>query len=185
VDCLEVTEKLLAEESADDPEIERHITGCASCAHVARGLARLDAVLSTTLVVAPPLALQQSLRRLALDAARPAAVPWWRQLTQIDLTQWLARPQMVAAQGLAAVMLALASWQVFGWLSAFQPVVGNVGYAMELVAGSPAVAYVGSSQIDFQSLGIWSLVGIVGWLISDNGLINIGRRGASKGPRLP
>jgi len=39
--------------------------------------------------------------------------------------------------GLAAVMLALASWQIFGVLSAFQPVVGDVGYAMELVAGSP------------------------------------------------
>jgi hypothetical protein len=184
VDCLEVTERLLAEDIPDDPEVDRHVVGCASCAHVARGLARLDSVLSTTLLVTPPLALQQTLQRLAMDAARPAAVPWWRQLPRIDLTQWLAqRPQMVAAQGLAAVMLALASWQVFGWLSAFQPVVGNVGYAMELVAASPAVAYVGTTQIDFQSLGIWSIVGIVGWLLSENGVI--GRRIASSGLRLP
>jgi hypothetical protein len=184
VDCLEITEKLLAEESADDPEVDRHLIGCASCAHVARGLARLDSVLSTTLLVAPPLELQQTLQRLALDAARPAAAPWWRQLPRFDLTQWLAqRPQMVAAQGLAAVMLALASWQVFGWLSAFQPVVGDVAYAMELVAASPAVTYMGTMQIDFQSLGIWSLVGIVGWMISENG--PIGRRLASSGLRLP
>src|SRR5262249_58956346 len=29
----------------------------------------------------------------------------------------LLRPNAVAAQGLAAVMLALASWQIFGWLN--------------------------------------------------------------------
>lgn len=183
MDCLNVRDTLLADQAEHDPELDEHVAACESCAHVARGLARLDAVLSTSLVVTPPLALQQRLQQLTLEAARPARQPWWKQLLQFDITAVAQRPQMVAAQGLAAVMLALASWQVFGWLSAFQPVVGDVGYAFELVAASPAVAYLGGMQIDFQSLGIWSVVGIIGWLVSDSGVI--GRRIASSGLRLP
>ena len=184
MDCVEVTDRLLAEEVADDPEVDRHVATCVSCTQVASGLVRLNAVLGSTLVVTPPLELQARLAEIVLSAAQPAPLPWWRQLAQLNLTSWLAqRPQMVAAQGLAAVMLALASWQVFGWLSAFQPVVGDVAYAVTLVAASPAVSYMGTMQIDFQSLGIWSLVGIVGWLVSENGVI--GRRIASRGLRLP
>jgi hypothetical protein len=184
VDCVEVTELLLAEEVAQDPEVDRHVAQCASCAQMARGVVRLNSVLSSTLLIAPPVELQQRLQQLAAEAARPARVPWWQSLASFDFTGWLAqRPQMIAAQGLAAVMLALASWQIFGWLSAIQPVVGDVAYAVELVAASPAVAYLGSMQIDFQSLGIWSVVGIAGWLVSENGVI--GRRIASSGLRLP
>ena len=103
--------------------------------------------------------------------------------SQFDPATWLARPQMVAAQGLAAIMLALASWQVFGWLTAFRPVVGDVPYAMTLVAASPAAVYLGGFQIDLQSLGIWSLVGLAGWLISENG--PIGSRLSSTRLHLP
>jgi len=180
LDCVEITEKLLAEDLSDDAEVDRHVACCPACAGIARGLARLNAVLSTTLVVSPPLELQTRLVDIALaSASRQPQLSIWQQLRQ-----WFAqRPQMVAAQGLAAIMLALASWQVFGWVSTFQPVVGDVGYAMELVAASPAVVYLGSVQIDFQSLGIWSIVGILGWLVSENGLV--GRRLASSGLQLP
>jgi hypothetical protein len=178
LDCVEITEKLLAEDLSDDPELDQHVACCPACAVIARGLQRLDRALSATLLVSPPLELQTSLMAIALSAAQPQ-LSFWQQLRQ-----WLAqRPQMVAAQGLAAIMLALASWQVFGWLSAFQPVVGDVAYAVELVAASPAAVYLGSVQIDFQSLGIWSMVGILGWLVSDNGLV--GRRLASSGLQLP
>jgi hypothetical protein len=184
MDCVEVSQKLLVDEGSADPEMDQHVAECVACTRIARGLARLDSVLGATLIVVPPLGLQQRLQQLAMEAAQPAIVPWWQQVLHFNLTRWLAqRPQMIAAQGLAAVMLALASWQVFGWLSAFQPVVGDVAYAVELVAASPAVAYLGSMQIDFQSLGIWSVVGIAGWLISENGVI--GRRIASSGLRLP
>jgi hypothetical protein len=90
---------------------------------------------------------------------------------------------MIAAQGLAAVMLALASWQVFGWVTAIQPVLGDVPYAMTLVASSPAAVYVAGLQVDVQSLGVWTLVGTVGWLISENGFI--GQRLTSMRLRLP
>jgi hypothetical protein len=175
----------LAAELGNDPELEHHVTECARCTKVARGLDRLDDVLSASLLVAPPLDLQRQLAQLALDAARPPKqAPLWSRLGQLNPTEWLTqRPQMVAAQGLAAIMVALASWQVFGWLTAFQPVVGDVAYAVELVASSPAQVYLGGLQIDLQSLGIWSLVGIAGWLISEDGLI--GRRLTSLRLRLP
>jgi hypothetical protein len=90
---------------------------------------------------------------------------------------------MVAAQGLASILLALASWQIFGWLTVFRPVVGDVVYAMELVAASPASVYLGSVHIDLQGLGVWSIVGIAGWLVSEDGLIR--RRLSRLRPRLP
>jgi hypothetical protein len=188
VQCVDVTERLLAAEPGHDPELDRHLPSCARCSHLAHGLERVDEVLQVSLIVAPPLELQQQLAQLALDYARPQPRPWWARIPeavgQLSLADWLGqRPQMIAAQGLAALMLALASWQIFGWLSAFQPIVGDVAYAMELVVASPAVTYVGGLQIDFQSMALWSLVGIGGWLISEDGLI--GRRIASSGLRLP
>jgi hypothetical protein len=184
VQCVDITERLLVDGLGSDPELESHVAGCERCSRIVHGLERVDVVLTSTLVVAPPLELQRQLAQMALDAARPEPAPWWRRLGQINFADWLAqRPQTIAAQGLAAVMLALASWQIFGWVTAFQPVVGDVGYAMELVAGSPAVAYLGGLQIDLQSLGLWSLVGLGGWLISENGLI--GRRLSSSLLRLP
>jgi len=184
VNCVDVADLLLADEPGHPPELDEHVRGCAACAHIAGGLARLEVVLASALRVEPPGELQARLAQIALEAARPLPRPWWRQLADLDGSFWLARqPQTIAVQGLAAVMLALASWQIFGWLSVFQPVVGDVAYAMELVAASPAVAYVGNISIDLQSLVIWSLVGIAGWLISENGLI--GRRIAASGVRLP
>jgi hypothetical protein len=184
VDCVAVADRLLADEPEQAPELDEHVRGCPACAHVARGLASLDIVLSSTLRVEPPAELQVRLAQIALDAARPLPRPWWRQLVDLDGSFWLARrPQTIAVQGLAALMLALASWQIFSWLAVFQPVVGDVAYAMELVAASPAVAYIGNISIDLQSLVIWSLVAIAGWLISENGLI--GRRIAASGLRLP
>jgi hypothetical protein len=181
VQCVDVTERLLAAEVDGDVDVTRHLDACANCAHVARGLGRVDGVLASTLLVVPPADLQRQLAQLAFDHARPAVQPWWKRLGEIKLSDWLARPQMVAAQGLAAVMLALASWQIFGILSVFQPVVGDVGYAMAVVAGSPAVGYLNSLPFDLQSLAMWSLVGAGGWLVSENG--PIGRRLSSRSPQ--
>jgi hypothetical protein len=183
VDCLEVAEKWLVGELREDLELMRHAAECVGCARMARGLARVDTLLVAAVVVSPPLDLQRRLAQLVADSTMPVPVPWWRQILQFDFTNVVARPQMVAVQGLAALMLALASWQIFGFVSAVQPVIGDVGYAMELVAASPAAVYLGSVQIDFQSLGIWSVVGIAGWLISENGLV--GRRIASRGQQVP
>jgi hypothetical protein len=186
VQCVDAAERLLVDDLATDPELDQHVAECARCAHVARGVNRLDGVLTAALVVTPPPDLQRQLAQLALDAARPQTDSWWNRLLNgwMSLGQLLQvpRPQTVVLQGLASVMLALASWQIFGWLTTFQPVVGDIGYAMELVVASPAVIYLGGLQIDLQTLALWSLVGIGGWLISENGLI--GRR-LSNRLRLP
>ena len=181
--CDDVAEQFLERNGEAHAELDQHVAGCQRCAHVARGMLRLDAVLATTLVVMPPLDLQRQLQQLVVATAAPQPVPWWRRAIQGDFNfDWLAlRPNMVAAQGLAAVMVALASWQVFGWMSAFQPVIGDVGYAMQLVIASPAVVYLGGLQLDLQSLGIWSVVGVLGWLVSENGAL--GRRLASPAHR--
>ena len=108
--CADVTERLLVDERGSDPELDRHVAECVRCAHVAQRLARLDGVLGATLVIAPPLELQRQLAQLVLQAARPApAEPWWARVStavgQFNPAAWLAqRPQMVAVQGLAAVM---------------------------------------------------------------------------------
>jgi hypothetical protein len=175
--CADVIERLLGNEPTAGARLGEHLDGCSRCSHVARGLGRLDGLLRSTLIVTPPLDLQRRLAQLAIASAQPRPLPWWRRLDQLNLNSWLSqRPQMVAAQGLAAILLGLTTWQISGWLSMLNPVVGDVGYAMELVAGSPAVAYVGGLQLDLQSLGLWSLVGIAGWLVAEDGPLGRGLR---------
>ena len=190
--CADITELLLAEEvnqGGRSPAVDQHLRSCEPCAHVAAGLDRLNAVLQAVLVSEPPLALQQQLAELVATAPLPPQPAWWQRLLRGDLGLGqlrlgegrLLRPNMIAAQGLAAIMLSLAGWQIFGWLSTFQPVVGDVGYAMQLVATSPAQTYLGGLQIDLQSLGVWSIVGLAAWLVSEGG--PVGRR--LPGLRLP
>ncbi|MGI9148176.1 MAG: hypothetical protein ACR2IK_16755 [Chloroflexota bacterium] len=184
--CADVTDRLLVDARGSDPDLDRHVAACVRCAHVAHRLDRLDVVLGQTLVAAPPPELQHQLAQLVLVSTRPApsVFAWWARLSQWNPGAWFAQqPQVVAIQGLAAIVLGLASWQMFGWMTAFQPVVGDVGYAMELVAASPAVVYLSGLQTDLQSLGLWSLVGIGGWLISEDGLI--GRQLSSRRLQLP
>jgi hypothetical protein len=178
--CVDATDRLLGadHDGVADVELDEHVAGCLACAQVAGGLRRLDSVLAANLTVAPPLDLQRVLAQIALDAARSPAIPWWNRILLFDRNAWLAHPQAVAMQGLAALVLVLASWQVFNWLSAYQPVIGDVGYAMELVASSPATAFISNFPIDLQSLVLWSLVGLAGWLISDRGFL--GRRVAER-----
>ncbi|MDQ3808800.1 MAG: hypothetical protein M3336_00750 [Chloroflexota bacterium] len=152
-------------------------------------MARLDSILASTLVLQPPAELQRQVAELVASAPQAAAgEPSWRRAVRAlpRLQLRLPRPNVVAAQGLAAVMVALASWQIFGWLSAFRPMVGDVAYALELLLASPAVAYVGGLQIDVQSLVLWSLVGGAGWLISnDNGIASRRLRSLTDRLRLP
>jgi len=177
--CADVAELLLTPDKAQDPRLDQHMAGCASCSHLARGVVRLDAILASAFVIAPPMELQRKLAQLALDAALPKPVPWWRRALQGELKfEGLAwRPNMIAAQGLAALMVALASWQIYGLVNTFRPVVGDVGYAMELLASSPAAVYLGGLNVDIQNLGLWSVVGVIAWLVSENGAL--GRRVAA------
>jgi anti-sigma factor RsiW len=178
VQCAGVVDQLLAADDNSDlqAEVERHLADCTGCATLAQRLGRLDSVLESALVLGPPLELQRQLADLARAAARPAQVPWW-----LRLRAWLdgllpARPSLAIAQGLASLMLVLAGWQVLGFLNTFTPMVGDVPYAVQLVASSPAAAYLGGLQsFDAQSLLLWSGVGFVGWLFSESGPIGRSR----------
>jgi anti-sigma factor RsiW len=178
VHCAGVVDQLLA---ADDDldlatEVDRHLAGCDRCATLARRLGRLEGVLQSALVVQPPVELQMQLTQLAWAAARPAPTSWWLRLRAWFDSLVLARPNLAIAQSLAALMLVLAGWQVLGWLNTFTPMVGDVPYAVELVASSPAAAYLsGIQSLDLQSLLVWSGVGLVGWLFSESGPIGRSR----------
>ena len=169
--CDAVIDLLLSDEAVSDARVGQHLDTCQRCRHVAGGLRRLDNALRSAVVVQPPLELQHQLAALVDTAAWPRSQAdpraWWSRLLS---GEWLRlSPNMAAAQGLAAMFAAVVGWQVFGWLNAVRPVIGDVGYAMQLVVASPASIYMGGSQVDLQSLGMWSLVGAFGWLVSDAG----------------
>jgi anti-sigma factor RsiW len=181
VQCAGVVDQLLA---ADDDldlqtEVQSHLADCARCARLARQLGRLEGVLQSALVVEPPRELQKQLAELARTAARPTERPSWSRLRGWFDSLLLARPNLAIAQGLAALMVVLAGWQVLGWLNTFTPMVGDVPYAVQLVASSPAAAYLGGIQsFDVQSLLIWSGIGLVGWLFSESGPLRVVGRGS-------
>jgi hypothetical protein len=81
------------------------------------------------------------------------------------------------------VVVAITGWQLFGALSNVQPVFGDAGYAMQLVIASPASSYLSGVHMDLQSLGVWSIVGLVGWAVSDDNILS-GRLAALR-QRLP
>lgn len=182
--CDAVIDLLLSDAAAVEGRVGEHLAACPRCQHVAHGLQRLEGVLRSAVVVQPPLELQHRLAALVDAAARPRpetdSTPWWSRLLS---GEWLRlSPNLAAAQGVAAMVLALVGWQVFGWLNAVRPVVGDVGYAMQLVVASPASIYVGGFQVDAQSLGMWSAVGACGWLLSDAGPVG---RWLARRSRLP
>jgi hypothetical protein len=179
VQCEQVSDHLLLGEPADPAEIGQHLDTCSACARLARAAGRVDSVLHAALVVEPPPALQARLAALLQTApllARPPAAtsqpgPWWRR-TLDALRSFDPRvnpPRLVFAQGLALLAVALASWQVFNWSSSITPVVGDVGYAVELLAESPALTYVPGLQIDPGAFALWTLLGLAGWVASESG----------------
>lgn len=182
--CLDVTERLLASEpdAADLGELEQHVVSCRACTSVARGLQRLDVVVRSVVVVTPPLDLQRGLSRLVLaEAAAPLNGSWWERLGAWLNGAWM--PPRVALQGVSVLLVTMAGWQIFGALSSVQPILGDASYAMQLVIASPATTYLSGVHLDVQSLGVWSIVGLIGWAFSDDTIFS-GRLAALR-KRLP
>jgi predicted anti-sigma-YlaC factor YlaD len=160
VDCDEVGARLFAGDAGDD-ELLAHAGACPGCRLMAARVAQLDAVLSASLLETPPLVLQQ--RLLAL--AQPTPIASWREALALLLT----RPHATLAHAFAAICVVLAGWQVFVWLSGVGAVVGDIPYALQLLASSPALTYLGGVQTDAPALAAWSAVGVAAWSVSESG----------------
>ena len=123
--------------------------------------ARVDAALRTSLVVEPPMALQARLRPLALTGDGLGWLPsLWQTLR--------ARPAVLAGQLAALAVLAYAVVQLVSWLGTLPVVVGDIPYAFELLALSPAVDVLGQLEGVLQQLGLWLLIGAAGWLLAQS-----------------
>ena len=158
MNCEDVRAEILLDERSD--ATERHLLDCQACtAYVAR-LARLDALLMPELVVEPSLELQASLLQIAKSAA-VQPVPAWKWALG------LVWSPTAAALTVAGITTGLALWQIMGWLTAFAAMLGNVPYALEVLANSPAVSVLAESSADFAQIGVWALLGVGLWLFSD------------------
>jgi hypothetical protein len=160
VQCDDVAARLFTRD-ASDGELLEHARACPRCRLVAGCVARLDAVLGSTLLEPPPLVLQQRLQALA----QPAPVTSWRHVLGLMLTQ----PHATLAHAFAAICVVLAGWQVFVWLGNAGAVVGDIPYALQLIASSPASTYLGGVQADVSALAAWSAVGVAAWSVSESG----------------
>lgn len=182
--CVDVTERLLAGEAGagDQHELEQHVVSCGRCRSVAGGLRRLDITLKSVLLVTPPMDLQRQLADLVMtQTAAPAESSWWMRFSAWLNGAWM--PQRLALQGVSAVLVAVTGWQLFGALTSVRPVLGDASYALQLVIASPASTYLSGVQVDLQSLGLWSVVGLVGWALTDDNILS-GRLAALR-TRLP
>ena len=184
--CRDVAERLLAPEPDEQAELREHLEQCPRCAFASGRVEQLDRLLRATLVSDPPQELQQRLLGLAYSAsvelraqaqaqaqaATEETVPFWRRLLP-GLPAVRFSPNLAIAQGFATLSVILAGWQVFAWLSSFRPVLGDPGFALELLVSSPAVAYLSSLplpfSLDLQSLVAWSLVGLAAWIVFPEG----------------
>lgn len=186
---------LLSDDERARGHAEAHLRNCPACAAFAGRIAALDALLSPALLVEPPAALRAQLASVARSFARPRGSPsaepahapvsrtpslagrWWMQATRrVRLAPWTAHGPTAVAQVTAGAAVALASWQVYGWLGGLgmAPVVGDVPRALALVAASPTLSYLADLPADLQGAAMWALVGAGGWTLSESG--PIGRR---------
>jgi hypothetical protein len=170
VHCRDVTAHLLAAEpDAAEPDgalVRAHVAGCAACATVARRVQRLDAILRATLVQEPPPALQQQLLALVQTGVvvQPRVGHWW-DVVLFSSALWAVRPHTVLANAVAAVCVLLAGWQVFAWLGSLPALIGDVPYALQVLASSPSIGGLG----DLQGLMWWLVAGALAWSVSESG----------------
>ncbi len=158
--CDDIAARLFSGDAGDGDLLE-HADACPRCRLVAGRVTQLDLILRSALLEPPPLVLQQHL----LALTQPTPITSWRHALGLILT----RPHATLAHAFAAICVVLAGWQVFVWLSNAGAVVGDIPYALQLIASSPATAYLGGVQADAPALVTWSAVGAAAWAISESG----------------
>jgi anti-sigma-K factor RskA len=127
-------------EASDRVEMERHLSTCASCRHLAAQYADVASLLPAALDPAPPPArLRRSLMaQVYAEATAKAPAPWWRRLvTAIPANRAIT---MVGAAALVAAAV-IAIWGMAGRGSTPAPVsyVVSGGTSQQSVTGTLAV----------------------------------------------
>ena len=128
-----------------------------------------DERLRAALMLEPPAELRLRLTALAYAAgAEQQAVPAQDvssdgRLGRAKRLGWLADP----AGWIAAIVLAAALWQGYGWLAASTLVLGDVVDAVGLLATLPALPSLGDFGLDPIALALWCIVAAIAWLVAE------------------
>ncbi|HEX6512385.1 MAG TPA: hypothetical protein VF157_08805 [Chloroflexota bacterium] len=139
-------------------EVRARLTALADIAAADAARARVDTALRSALLVEPPPAVQARL----LAAAGAEAGSWFARVWD----SLRSRPGVFAGQLAALAVLGYAVMQLVAWIGSLPVVLGDVPYALELLAFSPALDYLSSIQALLQQLGPWLIVGAAGWVLS-------------------
>lgn len=143
MNCEEANDLLALEavgalEGSDRDEVERHMSTCASCRHLAAQYADVASLLPAALDPAPPPArLRRSLMaRVYGEATSKAPSPWWRRLiTAIPANRTIT---VVAAAAVAAALV-VAIWGMTDRRSAPISYVVSGGTSQQSLTGTLAV----------------------------------------------
>jgi len=130
----------------------------------------MDDRIRAALVVEPPPELRFRLAALARSAAAERAVA--APAARGQWLAWLADP----TTWLAALVLALALWQVFLILASSTLVLGNVADAAALLTALPTLPALQIVGLDPLSAALWCVVAVVAWLAAE-GTPGRGREG--------
>jgi anti-sigma-K factor RskA len=127
-------------EASDREEMERHVSTCASCRHLAAQYADVASLLPAALdPVPPPARLRRNLMAQVYgEATSTAPAPWWRRLvTAIPANRAIT----VVAAAAVAVALVVAVWGITGRQGAPGPIsyVVSGGTSQQSVTGTLAV----------------------------------------------
>lgn len=173
--CDDVTAQLLAPDADLSAEIRAHLDGCAACSAAARSAGALDRVLASSLVIAPPAALQSQLAQLALaSAAPPRPVVPARTGLGAFFDRLTPAFTVGAVQGVVMFLLGVAIWELWHVAGAVSSAIGSIPFALELVASSPAGAYlpdVSDLVGSIAPLVPWAVVAVLVWVVLDAGLL--------------
>jgi hypothetical protein len=127
----------------------------------------LDSLLRSVVVVEPPFELGPRLASLVPGpalAVTPDHGAWERLLTRVDA--WLPRTGVLAIQFVLLAVLAFGVMQFVTWAGSVGAVIGDVPYALQVLALSPAATYLPDIQALATQLGMWLVIGLAGWLFS-------------------
>ncbi|MHB8619969.1 MAG: hypothetical protein ACYDAG_10420 [Chloroflexota bacterium] len=147
-----------------------HLFGCAACRAFASSIGQVDVLVRQALVVEPPVELRSRLMAVIQEVAVPAPVVRPSALVVApgparEARRSWSRPLLAAGMALMGTAVSIALWQLVGVLVSLRPVLGNVPYALDLVAASPAPQLLTDLLVNAGTVSLWVLAGLTCWLL--------------------